>query len=67
MNTFFAIDPNDQIVLMTNDYTVYAAFSPGLIYTGLLEGHLLVDVKTTNTETDLVIQFANSIELMSEQ
>lgn len=61
VNTFFAIDPNDQIVLMTNDSTVYAAFSPGLIYTGLLEGHLLVDVKTTNTETDLVIQFANSI------
>jgi len=59
INTFFVVDSQDRIVLMTTDAAVYAAYEPGLVFTDLLEGHLHVEVETAGAEVDLVVQFVN--------
>ena len=54
VNTYYAIDANNRIVLITNVQTVYNDYSPGLtISTGdVYTGWIHTDIRTTTTETD---------------
>lgn len=59
VNTYFALDASNRIVLITNDASVYADYQPGLSLTGVYEGHLVVEVDTT-LGFDLVVAFTNA-------
>jgi len=56
--TYFALDNANNIVLITNDSTKYALFSPGLITGTILSAHLLLELNTHNG-FDLVINYVN--------
>ena len=46
VNTYFAIDSANRIVLITNNSAVYAAFQPGFIFQAAYQRHLILDVDT---------------------
>lgn len=63
VNTYYAIDANNRIVLITNVQTVYNDYSPGLtISTGdVYTGWIHTDIRTTTTETDFRVSFTNTV------
>lgn len=56
-NTYFAINAQNKIVLLTNDGTVFSSFSPGLTFTSY-DYCVKVGIIATATETDLVVDFS---------
>lgn len=60
INTYFAIDALNRIVLLTNDDAVNTLYADGLTCELLLQGHLILDIDT-NAGTDLVVEFNNTI------
>lgn len=60
INTYFAIDALGNIVLITNDQTVYDDYSPGMTFETPLTGHLAVEVNPLNADT-LSVAYTNSI------
>jgi len=60
-NTYFAIDTKNRIVLITNVEAIFLNYDANLTLFEVLEGHLIIDVETTATQKDLVVQYVNSI------
>ena len=58
-NTFFAIDSQNQIVLITNSDAIYALY-PDLLFSDPYEGHAIVEIDTA-LGTDLIVDYVNSI------
>lgn len=55
-NTYFAINDNNQIVLLTNNSVKYGIYSPGLTFTAYI-GYLILDVRAVTGQTDLVVDY----------
>lgn len=66
VNTLFAIDSKNRIVLLTNVETIYAQYVSGLVYEGLLEGHLILDIDSS-LGISLDVAFANTAPLFTSQ
>lgn len=60
INTYFAIDALGNIVLITNDETVYDDYSPGMVFSTPYTGHLAVEVNPLNADT-LQVDYTNTI------
>lgn len=56
-NTYFAINAQNIIVLLTNSSVVYAAYSPGLTFTSY-DHCIKVGIQAVTGQTDLVVDYS---------